>query len=221
MMKWLACLIALALAISSVSAGIEPRKSLQEYPSHIESPAADVGVEYQVHSYSAEGQMYFTKDYLVCEVGIYPKTPLELHSDSFELRVNRAKTAIPEAGPEFVAASLKYPDWTQHPQLEVGAGVGDSGVVLGRPDPVGRFPGDPSIGRPQAKAPRAPDDPNKVEHATADPAKLVLDTALPTGKIGKPVAGNIYFPYSGNVKKIRSLSLILHTAMGDVEIPLR
>jgi hypothetical protein len=216
----------LALAFCAISCAIEPRKSAQDYPAHAESAAADIGVEYQVHSFSSDGQMYFTKDYLVCEVAIYPKGPLPLTGTSFELRMNRSKTALQQSSPEFVAASLKYPDWTQHPQLELGAGVGNAGVTLGSPPAVGRFPGDPSVTRPYPQPPRAPDDqtqenPHKVEKTSKDAAQLALDTALPAGRITGAVAGNIYFPFSGNLKKMKSISLILHTPSGDVEIPLR
>jgi hypothetical protein len=211
----------LSLAICALSPAIEPRRSAAEYPSQGETATADIGVDYQVHSYSADGQMYFTKDYLVCEVAIYPKAPMELTGSSFGLRINRAKIPIEQASAEFVAASLKYPDWTQHPQAELGAGIGDAGVTIGRPPAVGRFPGDPSVGRQQPGPPRAPDDPHKVENPAKDAAQRALDTALKTGRITAPTAGNIYFAYSGNMNKVRNLSLIVHTQGGDLEVPLR
>lgn len=211
---------ALVLAICALAPAIEPRQNAQDYPFHAGSAAVDIGVDYQVHSYSADGQMYFTKDYLVCEVALYPKLLIELTGSSFELRINRSRVPVPQAAPEFVAASLKYPDWTQRPQLELGAGIGDAGVILGRPPAVGRFPGDPSAGRTQPKPPRAPEDPHKVENPVTDAAQLALDTALKTGRITTPTAGNVYFAYSGNMKKIKNLSLILHTSAGEFEVPI-
>jgi hypothetical protein len=213
--------VALTLSICAFALATEPRGKLEDYPSHMESPAMNIGVDYQVHSFSAEGQMYFTKDYLVCEIGIYPRVSVELTGNSFELRINRSKNPIPQASPEFVAASLKYPDWTQHPQLEVGAGAGDSSVILGRPPAVGRFPGDPSVGRRQPQPPRAPENPDKPGKPVIDEARLALDTALGSGPIATPAAGNVYFEYSGNLKKIRNLSLVVHTSAGDLEVPIR
>jgi hypothetical protein len=213
--------IVLSLATCAISPAVEPRNSPNDYPAHAESATADIGVDYQVHSYSADGQMYFTKDYLVCEVAVYPKAPMELTSSSFELRINHSKIAIQQASPEFVAASLKYPDWTQHPQLEVGLGIGDAGVTIGAPPPAGRFPGDPAAGRPLPRPPRAPEDPHKVEKSAKDASQLALDTALTTGRIVMPVAGNVYFAYSGNLKKVRNLSLIVHTSAGNLEVPIR
>jgi hypothetical protein len=214
----IAKVVALILSICAFALATEPRRKLEDYSSHMESPAVNIGVDYQVHSFSAEGHMYFTKDYLVCEIGIYPKVSVELTGSSFELRINRSKNSIRQASPEFVAASLKYPDWTRHPQLEVGAGAGDSSVILGRPPAIGRFPGDPSVGRRQPQPPRAPEDPDKP---VIDEAQLALDSALRQGTIATPAAGNVYFEYSGNLKKIRNLSLMVHTSAGDLEVPIR
>jgi hypothetical protein len=199
----------------------EPRKSARDYPAHVETAAAEIGVDYLVHSYAAEGQMYFTKDYLVFEVAVYPRMPMELGPGSFQLRINNAKRLIQPASAEFVAASLRNPDWVQRPHAELGAGVGDTGVVLGAPPAVGRFPGDPTGGARYPRPPRAPEDPHKPEKPVQDGAQVALDTALQTGRIMRPVSGNIYFEYSGNIKKLKTLSLIFHTADGDQEIPIR
>ncbi len=212
--------LALTLALGAVLPATEPRKSPRDYPAHAESAVAEIGADYQVHSYSVDGQMYFTRDYLVCEVAVYPKAPLELTGSSFELRIDRVKSPILEASPEFVAASLKYPDWTQHPQLELGAGIGDAGITMGAPTPVGRFPGDPAGGMPLPQRPRAPEDPDTAGKPPIDAAQLALDSALKRGRIATPVAGNVYFEYSGNMKKVKSLSLIVHTGSVDLEIPL-
>jgi hypothetical protein len=214
-------LIALILmALATAWAG-EPRKSAQEYPAHFESPAVDIGADYMVHSYSDEGQMYFTKDYLVLDVAIYPKAPLELTGGSFELRINNSKHPLQQASAEFVAASMKYPDWVDRPHAEVGASAGDAGVVLGAPPAVGRFPGDPTGVSRYPKPPRAPEDPHKVEKTAKDAGQIAVDNSLKAGKVTAPVAGNIYFEYAGNMKKVKTLTLIFHTASGDKEIPIR
>jgi hypothetical protein len=212
---------ALGLGICVLLLAVEPRKSAQDYPAHQESVTADIGVDYQVHSYSAEGQMYFTKDYLVCEIAVYPKIPMELTGSSFALRLNHSKNAIGEASPELVAASLKDSDWTQRPQVEPGAGVGDGEITIGRPAATGRFPGDPSAGRTQPRLPPAPEDPHAVGKTVKDASQLALNTALPRGRIAAPVAGNVYFEYSGNLKKIKNITLLVHTAAGDLEVPIR
>jgi hypothetical protein len=105
-----------------------------------------------------------------------------------------------------------------HPEVELG--VGDAGVTLGAPPPVARFPGDPSV-RTYPQPPRAPEDPNKVAKSIRDPAQLVIDTALKTGEIKASTAGNIYFEYSQNLKKIKTLTLILHTPGGNLDLTIR
>jgi len=199
----------------------EPRKSSRDYPAHAESAAAEIGVDYLVHSYSADGQTYFTKDYLVFEVAVYPKAPMELSAGLFLLRINNAKRPIQPVSAELVAASMRNADWIQRPHAEVAAGVGNAGVVLGAPPAVGRFPGDPTGGARYPRPPRAPEDPLKPEKPVKDGAQLAVDTALQTERIMGPVAGNIYFEYSGNTKKLKTLSLVFHTAAGDQEIPIR
>lgn len=215
-------LLFIALGFMDVTAqAVEPRRNAQEYPAHVETTGVDVGVDYMVHSFSEEGQMYFTKDYLVFDVAIYPKTALELTGTSFELRINQAKRPIPQVSAEFVAAALKNLDWNGQPHAEVGAQVGDVGVVLGGPPDVGRFPGDPNGAPRYPKPPRAPDDPRKPEKPVQDAGLIAVNNALKTGKITRPVAGNIYFEYSGNMKKVKAISLVFHTPSGDLEIPVR
>jgi hypothetical protein len=116
---------------------------------------------------------------------------------------------------------MKYSDWTEHPHAEIGAGAGDVGVVLGAPPAVGRFPGDPTGVSRYPKPPRAPDDPHKPEKAAKDAGQIVVDHSLKAGKVTAAVAGNIYFEYMGNMKKVKTLSLIFHSSAGDKEIPIR
>ena len=144
---------------------------------------------------------------------------MDLSGSSFELRINGSKLVIPQAGPDSVAASLKYADLAQHPHAEIGAGIGDSSVTLGAPPVMSRFPGDPV--RTAPLPPRAPEDPQKIERIVKDPAQLAIDTALKTGAIRAPTAGNVYFEYSENIKKIKTVSLIAHTPAGDLEIEIR
>lgn len=212
-------LTAIGLMIALAMTG-EPRKSPLDYPAHVETPEADIGADYLVHSFSGGDQMYFTKDYLVVEIGVFAKAPLELTSASFELRVNSKQTLQP-AAVEFVAASLKYPDWTQQPQAEIGAGVGDVGVVLGAPRTAGRFPGDPAGQTRYPRPPRAPEDPHTPARPVQDAAQIAMNTAFPFGRITGRAAGNLYFEYSGNVRKLKTLTLTVKTAAGDREIRLQ
>lgn len=209
------------LTVCAILLAVEPRKSAQDYPAHAESAAVDLGAEYQVHSFSAGGQMYFTRDYLVFEAGVYPKKLIELTGSSFELRVNKSKIPLEEASPEFVAAALRHPDAIPRSHLELGGGIGNAGVVIGAPTPTERFPGDPSVRPPLAQAPEDPDEAAAIRRAPQDPAELALSSALRRGEVTHPIAGNVYFYFSGNVRKLKNLSLILHTGSGDLEVPIQ
>ena len=199
----------------------EPRKAAKDYAAHAEFPTMDIGVDYMIHSFWNDGQMYFARDYLVCEVAVYPKAPVELTAGSFRLRINGSKYPIAEAGPEFVAASLRYPDWTQHPVTEISASSGDAGVTLGAPPVAPRFPGDPAAQPHYPQPTRAPEDPNKPEKPAVDAAQIVLNTALRSGPIEHATAGYLYFPWSGNLKKIKTVALVVHVSSGDRDVVLK
>src|SRR5579863_3176985 len=141
-----------ALALVSASwlfgqaAGTAPKPAPTDYPVHAAFGALAIGAEYLVHSIPAGDQTLFAADYLVVEVAVFPGhgTPVEIGTLSFGLRINGRKQLIYPDAPGFVAASLKYPDWEPHAnaQARVGVGENDTGVIIGAPPAVGRFPGD-------------------------------------------------------------------------------
>ena len=185
-----------------------------------------VAAEYLVHSIPAGTQTFIASDYLVVEVGVYPAPgePIEMGTSTFKLRLNGKKEIISAEGPGFVAASVKYPEWEQRKNVEVQGGIGDTGVVLGRPPVVGRFPGDPTP--QQSRLPRAPTAPppgdrNGIEKE--EPARVeevIAQKALPEGRAEKPVSGYLYFRYRGKMKSIKSLELIYNGKSGPVTLKL-
>jgi hypothetical protein len=179
-----------------VAHATEPRQSAQEYPAHVDSPAADIGVDFMVHSFSDGSQMYYTKDYLVFDVAVYPKAALELTNTSFELRINYGKRPIPQVAAELVADSLRNPDWLGQPQAAPGGP---------------RYPAPPHV----------PEDVHKPAKINPDAGQIAVNNALKSARITAPTAGNIYFQYAGNIKKVNALSLVFHAPSGDVVIPIR
>jgi hypothetical protein len=173
-----------------------------------------LGAEYLVRSLFVRGQSFLTPDYLVVEVAVYPPKgeALEVSSGEFTVRLNGKKQLLFTQSPGFVAASLKYPDWERRRTVEVSGGVGDTGVVLGRPETVERFPGDPRPRQTRLPAPpkvSAPQDPSgldKPEPVRAEEA--VVEVALPEGKAAGPVSGYLYFAHKGKLKSIRTLELL-------------
>ncbi|MBM3724541.1 MAG: hypothetical protein FJW40_03825 [Acidobacteria bacterium] len=192
-------------------AGLDPRTKAEDYPSHGAMTGMAVGAEYLVHSLMHQGVSHFVPGYLVVEVGLYPVRgrPVAVNSGHFLLRVNGRKYAILSQPPGFVAASLKHGDWTRRPTFQAGGGLGDAGVILGRPPRTPRFPGDPTT-RPLPPQPRAPAEEHqrleKPERVSADEA--VNDAALKEETTDGAVAGTLYFATDEKAGKIRKLELV-------------
>lgn len=218
-------LLVLACGVATTER-VEPRKGAQEYPAQAVLPEASLGVEYLVRSVSSANRTFFLGDYLVVEVGVFPAPgrQVELALSHFRLNVREKKKqhVLAALGPQFVAASLKYPDWQQPRNLEVGAGTGSGGVILGRPPAVERFPGDPS-GRSRLPAPpRAPETDHGVEAPPPLRAdEVVVECGLPEGPASGPVAGYLYFPYKGKTKELRSVELVYEGPAGQAAVRLR
>jgi hypothetical protein len=202
----------------------EPKDNASDYPAHAATGNVSIGAEYLVHSIPAGNQTLVAPDYLVVEVALFPgkNEPVEIRGNSFTLRVNGKKLRLTSDAPGFVAASLKYPDWQMHPRMEASAGVGDAGVVLGRPPAVGRFPGDPTTNRlPRPPQAPPPDDRRGIEQEAPERAEdVIARTALPDGVVSKPVSGFVYFPYKGKAKALKSVELIYEGKAGTATLKL-
>ncbi len=208
------------------AAGVEPRAKPEQYPVHAKLDQVAIGAEYTVRSFGTRGKTFVTRDYLVVEVAVYPAggRPLLVSHGQFTLRVNGRKSVLFPQAPSFVAASLKYPDWERRPTLTAGAGLGDVGVVVGKPETVGRFPGDPRPDQTRLpnppRAPR-PEDPGGAGRQPAESAEeIAVETALPEGETKHPVGGYLYFAYKSKTKSIRSLELIYRGAAGEAVLQL-
>ncbi len=195
-------LVAAAGALAG-QGGTLPKTRAEDYPVHGAAGKLGIGADYTVHSFSGRGRMFVAEAYLVVEVALYgPRGEEAMVSGSrWSLRVNGKKQALAPQPPQFVAASFKYPDWERTRRLEAQAGP----VILGRPVPVERFPGDPTARRRLPPPPRAPEpqDPGGAEKTPEPKAEeVVLETALPEGTQRLPVSGYLYFAYKGKVKSV-------------------
>ena len=200
----------------------EPRSNASDYPAHVQVASADIGAEYLVHSVPAVTGSYFANEYLVIDVGVFPKSSsaMMISTGQFTLRIN-GRSVLYSQSPGMVAASLKYPDWEQRPTVTAAAGVGDGVVVIGQPR-VGRFPGDPTGNRsPLPPVAKAPED-NTVDKAPQMPVEEAIRRAsLPEGKADRPVKGCLFFPFKGKTKSIRSLELLYEAESGaKAKLPL-
>jgi hypothetical protein len=213
--------VAILLLVSAFcNAGTEPKASASEYPVHSQTPECAIGSEFWIHSFSGQGQTYVTEDYLVIEVAIFPSSGKEilLSSSQFTIRINGKDTRFPQTAGA-VGASMKYSDWTTKPGLTAEAGP----VILGRPQTAPRFPGDTrpphetGPGRPQVST----DPATSPEKQVLSAPELAVVTALPEGRVTKPLSGFLYFAHRGKIKSIRTLDLVYQGPSGPVSLKLR
>lgn len=202
--------------------GLEPKPKAADYPVSARGAGIEIGAEYLVHTLQSGKDSFFVPDFLVVEVAVYPAKGeiVALSSGQFWLRINKKKQVLMAQPAGFVAASLKYPDWNYRRSVQGGVSMGDAGIILGRPAPVGRYPGDPSA-RPRLPEPTKIPQQQQVEREpqqTGDQA--ATETALPEGKTEKPVSGYLYFDYKGKAKNIKSLELIYRNGEKAITVPL-
>jgi len=192
----------------------QPRSKASDYPVHATLPGMEIGAEYLVHSIPAESGMYFGKEYLVVDVGIFPDTkggPITTSARRFTLKINGGKIVLDTDSPGTVAASLKYPDWEQRRNVTAQAGP----VILGAPPAVGRFPGDPrpTQGRlpPAPRVPEQPDPSGEPRPSDLPIDQQIARIALPEGSFNEYAKGCLFFRFTGKMKSIRSLELVYDT----------
>jgi hypothetical protein len=214
--------LAFVVALTLRGQGTSPRTGPSEYPVHaqIEKGYA-LAAEYLLHALPTMQGNLIATDYLIVEVAFFgpPLTPLEITSGQFELRMNGRKIPILSEQAGMVAASIKYPDWTQKPGLTGAAGVGP--VIIGPRTPAPHFPGDPTVRKPPTPEIPQPGDDIGLER---DPPMSIDDriqlSALPEGNRQMPVAGLLFFPFQGKTKSIRTLELVYEGPGGKVTLKL-
>lgn len=189
------------LLLATTLPAIEPRKSPAEYPAQGKGEDIEIGADYTVRTFLAEGHTLTIDDYLLVEVGVYPVGETTVLLQRFTLRINGKNDLLPQT-PGMVAGSLKYPDWRRKPQIVGSAGP----VIFGGPQATGRFPGDP---RGRNPAPRPNPAPMGKEVEPIDYGDLLSRNALPEGRTKRAVDGYIYFAYDGKLKSIKSVELLV------------
>ena len=218
--------LALALLSGVLYGQTTAKDKPADYPVHAALGTVSIGAEYLVHSIPAHNHTFFTSDYLVVEVAVYPGSgeTVQIGSTTLALRLNGRKQLMYPESPGFVASSMKYPDWQTHPRAEVQAGVGDAGVTIGRPPVVGRFPDDPTPSRSRLpRSPKAPEPDDRLGIESEEPVSIddaVAHAALPEGAISKPVSGYLYFHYKGKPKSVKSVELVYEAKAGSVTLKL-
>jgi len=210
-----------------VLAGTEPKTAPGEYPHQMKLVRATVGAEYLVRSVPSGGKMWDAGRYLVVEVAVFPApgTEILISESHFRLHINGSKQGIVAQPPGFVAAAAKYPEWERRSSLEVGGGLGQAGVVVGRPERVERFPGDPQATGRLPRAPKAPENdqiPNqeKADEAVSQ-AEAIVAAALEAGQVQTVISGVLYFAYAGKMKDLKTIELSYDGPAGKGRVKLQ
>jgi hypothetical protein len=205
-MRWIVLWAATALAMGQ---GTEPKPKAEDYEVHGRSKEIAIGAEYMVHSFSGDGRTFIAKDFLIVEVALYPPKLqyFRVNEGAFALRINGQRAIAPVAG-TMVASTLAHPDFNTGPHLEAGGGIGNTGVILGRPRPsdIPQAPGQRSPQPPGAPDPGPPGGIAPERRATA--VEIAAQAALPEGEFNGPVSGFLYFPFKGKAGSIKSVELI-------------
>lgn len=206
--------IVLALAWALAAGAQDGERKPADYPVQVPVGGVILAAENLGPAVPSTLGSLYTNGYLTIEIAMFPDKArtTDVTHGQFTLRINGTKTQIPADSSGAVAASIKYPDWERRRHLEASAGMGDGVVIVGRPAPVGRFPGDPTTRRTPV-----PSTPTGLEREK-DPAtveEIVARAGLPEGDLRLPVRGCLYFPYKGKLKKIKTLEVIYTGPLGE------
>ncbi len=149
-----------------------------------------------------------TETYVVVEAGMFgqPDAGIKLSLEDFSLRINGKKDPLPSQSFGLVGKSLK------DPEFEPPAAASPSKTKT-------NINGGGGGGQVDSNAPPAPVHiPIEVQRSMQ---QRVQKAALPEGDRTLPVAGLLFFQYSGKEKSIRSVELIYNGPAGKATLELQ
>jgi len=209
------CLFALAIALSAqttapapdASKGLPPRASAAEYQGHAKAGNMTIAADFTQHAVSTAEGTLTTEDYVVVEVALFgdPGARTTVTVTDFSLRINGNKKLLPSVPYGMVVANLKDPDYVapeekaakekKSSSLSTG---GDSGGGGNDPPPIIHIP-------------------LEVQRSWA---KRVQTDAIPEGDRPLPIAGLIFFHYTGRAKNVRTVDLVYAGPAGKSTVTL-
>ena len=184
-----------------------PRATPADYQAQAQAGGMTIVADFVGHFVPTPQGNLTTDSYVVVETGMFgpPEAQIKLFLGDFSLRINGKKTALPALPYGMVTKSLKDPDW------EPPAGAASSSKSKTSVNTGG--------GGSQDKDPPAPVHiPIEVQRAME---QRTQKASLPEGDRTVPVAGLIFFQYSGSTQSIRSIELIYNGSAGKATLELR
>jgi len=218
---WLATVFLTSLAAAD-DTGVAPRAKPSDYPAHEKVKttvlaAALVPPDQAKKMFSSE----ISKAYIVVEVAVYPGAGQSFDVDRLDFSLNSSDQVLHASNPRDVA----------NPWQDKHAGIPSRGPNVSAETGVEVAHGtDPVTGRPRTSVatyegvavsnyPR-PDDPAPPAprgNSDQSAAQKVRDMALGQGLTSKPVAGYLYFRYSGKKRD----GLTLNYSNDDLSVDLK
>jgi hypothetical protein len=187
--------------------GLPPRATPADYQAHAQAGGMTLAAEFVGHFVPTLQGNLSTEDYVVVETGMFgpPEAHIKLFLGDFSLRINGKKTALPGQPYGMVIKSLKDPDW-EPPAAAESSSKSKTNVSTGG-------------GGGRDKDPPAPVHiPIEVQRAMQ---QRIQKASLPEGDRTVPVAGLIFFQYSGRTQGIRSIELVYNGSAGNITLELR
>jgi len=184
--------------------GIPARAAASDYQSHAQAGNITIAADFDGHDVPTPDQPFSTESSVAIEVALFGPAgaTLKLSLDDFALRINGKKEPLSSQPVGLVVKSLKDPSWQPPEPASKGSKTSIGGGGGG------------GAGQEPAVTPHMP-----FELQLAMQVK-VQKAALPEGERPLPVAGLIFFQYSGKTKGIRSIELLYNGPAGKATIPL-
>lgn len=188
--------------------GLPPRAAPADYQAQAQTGGVTIAADFVGHFVPTLQGNLTTADYVVVETGIFgpPDAHIKLFLGDFSLRINGKKAAMPGQPYGMVLRSLKDPDW-EPPAVAESAPQSKTKINTG------------GGGGSNDKDPPPPVHiPIEVQRAME---QRIKNASLPEGDRTVPVAGLIFFQYSGGAQGIRSIELIYKGSAGNATLELR
>ncbi len=188
--------------------GLLPRATPADYPDQAQVGKLTIAAELQGHSVPTSQGNLTTEDYVAVETAFFgpPGARLTLSFDNFSLRIN-GKKPVPSQPYGVVLGNIKDPEWVppepEKPKVPANIITGDEAPQKEKAE--------------DKQPPFPPKIPIEVQRAMN---QRVQRAALPEGDRALPVAGLVFFWYSGKIEKIHTIELIYSGAAGKATLTL-
>ncbi len=186
--------------------GMPPRSAPTDYQAQAKVGTVTLAADFDGHAVPTLEAAYSTEDYVVVELALFgdADAKLKLSVEDFTLKINDRKAPYTSQPFEYVARSLKDPEW-QPPDADKEEKKSKTGINTGG-------------GGGDTGTPLPPKMPLELRRAME---LRVHKSVLPEGERALPVAGFIFFQYHGKPQGIKSMALVYSGPAGTVSLPLQ